>query len=113
MSMAPDKKTRSPHLIIIGFDEIVCNKYLRCIEDAIHERSINSYSIIDLDSQKDEIEKKIRKLRVKPKNRYYLPDRRKTGIYFSPQDFNSIMDSIKRREKKLKIYIATELKEHD
>jgi hypothetical protein len=35
--------TAKHHLIVVGFDEIVANKYLPCIEDAVRSGHINSY----------------------------------------------------------------------
>lgn len=41
------------HLVVVGFDEIVSNKYLSCIKEAIELGEIDSYSIIDLEFQKN------------------------------------------------------------
>ena len=55
-------------LIIIGFDEIVSNKYIDIIEKAIKDKQISSYSIIDLEDSKNEIKNRISKIYIKPAN---------------------------------------------
>lgn len=43
-------------LVVIGFDEIVSNKYIVVIEEAIKNGKISTYSIIDLKSAQKEID---------------------------------------------------------
>ena len=44
------------HLVIVGFDDIIADKYMDSIEYAILDGHINGYSIIDLFSNQDWIE---------------------------------------------------------
>ena len=101
------------HLVIVGFDDIVCNKYLPCIEKAVGSKFIDSYSIIELESQKINIEEKISHIKLKPTSVYYLPDPRRKGVYADLEDFEPIFKEIKKYKGKLKVYIATELKAHE
>ena len=104
-----------PHLVVVGFDEIVSNKYLPCIESAIQSRKINGYSVIDLITQKDEIETRLQSLKTKPIRTYYLPAPTaptKDG-WAIESDFSPIFQDLMHKESKLKVYIATELKAHE
>lgn len=99
------------HLIVVGFDDIVGDKYLSCIEEAINLGFIDSYSVIDLKSRKSEIDSKISSINLKPEGVYYLPDSKDA---WADQDiFGPVLEKIKRQKGKLKIYIATELKAHE
>lgn len=98
------------HLIIVGFDEIVSNKYIDIIEKAIFKNAIDSYSIIDLESERRNIKIRIDKLKIKPKKQYYLKD--VNNREFNIKQVNEIFDEILSSEKNVKVYIATELKSH-
>ena len=63
---------KNTHLVIIGFDEIVVNKYLYIVNETIKKGVINGYSIIDLQKEKETVEKRIKKAEIKPKMTYYL-----------------------------------------
>ncbi|MEK7180049.1 MAG: hypothetical protein AAB706_01095 [Patescibacteria group bacterium] len=101
------------HLVIVGFDEIVANKYISCIERAVKESHVDSYSIIDLQSQKRVIDKKIQQMKLRPEKVYYIPDPKGKGVWSDPKDFEPIFEVLKKEKGKLKIYIATELKAHE
>lgn len=100
------------HLIIIGFDEIVVNKYLMCVNKAIIEGKIVGYSIIELESEKENIEKRVNTAEIKPDNIYYLKesivDEKKSTEEFAP-----VIHKIQEKYKRIKIYIATEIKCHE
>ena len=98
------------HLVIIGFDEIVSNKYIDIIEKAILENRISSYSIIDLKSEEKHIKHRINKLKIKPKKEYYLND--KNNREFNINEIDNIFKDILDNNYKVKVYIATELKSH-
>lgn len=40
------------HLVVVGFSNNVINKYLACFNEAIKIEKIDSYSILELESQK-------------------------------------------------------------
>ncbi|HBA46098.1 hypothetical protein A2443_00465 [Candidatus Nomurabacteria bacterium RIFOXYC2_FULL_43_16] len=101
------------HLIVVGFDDIVGNKYLPCIEEAIDLGFIDSYSVIDLESQKVEIDNKIASLKLKPEKVYYLPDSKKKDAWADPDIFGPIFEKLKKQKGIIKVYIATELKAHE
>ena len=101
------------HLIVVGFDDIVGNKYLPCIEEAINLGLIDSYSVIDLESQKVEIDRKIASINLKPEKVYYLPDSKRKGISAGPNIFGPLLKKIKQQKGMIKVYIATELKAHE
>lgn len=100
------------HLIIIGFDEIVVNKYLTFVNKAIKKGTITGYSIIELEKERINIEKRIKKAEIEPENIYYL----KEAIMDegkSIKEFSPIIQKIKEMHKNIKIYIATEIKCHE
>ncbi|MFJ4826092.1 hypothetical protein ACIP5L_22760 [Streptomyces bacillaris] len=101
------------HLIVIGFDEIVANKYLPCIRDAIRSGHITSYSIIDLESQRTEIDRRISTASVKPRGVVYLPD---CGdrIQETPQRLiATAIEGLRVHGVPTKVYIATEVRAHE
>lgn len=93
------------HLVIIGFDEIVSNKYIEIIFDSIENGMIEGYHVFDLLSQREEIEKRVEKLRVKPVSVIYLKDES------WKQDFEEKICLICQKNN-IKVYIATEAREH-
>lgn len=102
------------HLVVVGFDEIVANKYIACIDEAIKQGYIDGYSIIDLESQKDEIEKRISSIDLKPNNTYFIPvPNNSKGVWANEIDFKPIFDKLITQFVEIKVYIATELKAHE
>lgn len=100
------------HLIIIGFDEIVVNKYLMCINNAIKEGRVKGYSIIELEEERENIEKRINKAEIKPDKVYYLKESIMNEEE-STKEFAPLIQSIKGKYGNIKVYIATELKCHE
>ncbi|MFF1725625.1 hypothetical protein [Streptomyces sviceus] len=101
------------HLIVVGFDEIVANKYLPCIRDAINSGHIDSYSIIDLESQRTEIDGRIKAASVKPRGVFYLPD---SGdrVRETPQELIAVaIQRLRVPGVPTKVYIATEVRAHE
>ncbi|WP_329133630.1 hypothetical protein OG552_16515 [Streptomyces sp. NBC_01476] len=101
------------HLIVVGFDEIVVNKYLSCIRDAIRSGHIDSYSIIDLESQQKEIDRRIEATSTKPRSVVYLPD-------FGGRVRETPQELIAAAVQRLRVpgvptmmYIATEVRAHE
>jgi hypothetical protein len=108
------KQKELEHLVVIGFDDIVANKYITCIEEAINQKYIDGYSVIDLEIQRGEIENKIEKLKLKPENVIFL---KKPEVlhdnWADPSIFEPVIEKLRQTKGKLKIYIATELKAHE
>lgn len=93
------------HLVIIGFDEIVSNKYIDIVNSAIENGTIEGYLVFDLFSQKEEIEQRVEKLQVKPVSTIYLRDN------CWKQEFEDKI-CVVCCEFDIKVYIATEAREH-
>lgn len=100
------------HLVIIGLDDIVSDKYFSCVKDAIKKGLIDGYSVIDLESQREEVSKKILQADQKPEYVYYLPVPG-DGVWATPDEFAPLIKKIEQQKGKLKVYIATELKAHE
>jgi hypothetical protein len=102
-----------PHLVVVGFDEIVSNKYLSCIQDAINLGAIDSYSVIDLESERGEILKRIKSIPLKPENAFFLPNPQYKDQWANREDFEPIFRELRDKKGTIKVYIATELKAHE
>jgi hypothetical protein len=101
------------HLVIIGFDEIVFNKYLELVIDAINTEVIDSYSIIDLEEQEINIQKQISKLRIKPIKTCFLKTQRSIFKFKLSIEFEKFIKGLKNDNFHLKVYIATEVRSHE
>ena len=102
------------HLVIIGFDDIVADKYMVPIDKAIKAGKIDGYSIFDLLSEKKEILKRIDKVNVKPEYIYFLNNQyTEDNNWANPKEFGPLLQKILREKGKIKVYIATELKAHE
>lgn len=91
------------HLVIIGFDDIVINKYMEIINKYISNNTLEGYYIFDLESQKYQIEKKLLCLQIKPTEAFYL------NVENWKEDFTKKIRIIKNEYK---VYIATEARWH-
>lgn len=101
------------HLIVVGFDSIVANKYLSCIRNAVRSGHIDSYSIIDLESQRLAIEQRLQAVDLKPRGIVYLPDS-EARVQGTPQEL--IAGAVQRLSAPgvpAKVYIATEVRAHE
>ena len=104
---------KNTHLVIIGFDEIVVNKYLCIVNEAIKKGVINGYSIIDLQKEKETVEKRIKKAEIKPKMTYYLSNPKTISEEIAIKELDGVINNIRKENEEIKIYIATELKYHE
>jgi hypothetical protein len=100
------------HLIIVGFDDIIADKYMETIEQSISDGHINGYSIIDLSSNKDWIEQKLQKVNVQPELKYFIKAPKSKDKWADRDGFQPIFNEIKEKKGEIKVYIATELKAH-
>lgn len=102
------------HLVIVGFAEVVASKYLKTLTDAIKSGFINSCSVIDLESKKDDIEKMLAEVDFIDSNDvYFLPDSTKKDVWADPEIFEPVLNKIIEQKGKIKVYISTELKAHE
>lgn len=96
-----------PQLLIIGYDEIVHDKYIEIFIKHVQNGALNGFSIIDLESEKSEVNNKISKLSQKPDDIFYLFNKDTT-------EYIDILDNFRRKyNNNIYIYIATELKYHE
>ncbi|QUA52179.1 hypothetical protein [Aristaeella lactis] len=106
--------TNNCHLLIVGFDEIVANKYMEVVLKCIQEGIVSGYSIIDLCGQERRIEKWIGETEAKPDACYYMPySACKNGIKIDEQSFKRIVFQLIDKNMNLKVYIATEASSHE
>jgi hypothetical protein len=101
------------HLVVIGFDEIVSDKYLSCVQKAIDDGNLDGYSVIDLESERSAINARMNEVKLKPVNIYYLPDMRDRTCWADPGIFLPVLDRLRSEKSPLRVYIATEVKAHE
>lgn len=99
------------HLVIVGFGDVVSYKYLECIKDAIGRGELDAYSVVDIESQKDKVQKRIKSIGMKPENIFYLADTKDETIGL--EDFLPIFTKLKKDKSKLKVFISTEARAHE
>lgn len=100
----------SYHLLIIGFDEIVANKYLIEIQKAAQAGYVAGYSVVDLESQSGVISSRIENLEVKPDVIHYLKDDNEATIQ---ESFASFFNDFRENHCRVRAYIATEVRAHE
>lgn len=101
------------HLVIVGFDDIVADKYMPSIEEAHYKGHIKGYSIIDLESNRDWIEGKLRKVNIQPDSKHYIKIAKGKGKWADKSIFKPVLDEIISQKGNIKVYIAAELKAHE
>ncbi|WP_437873482.1 hypothetical protein [Sorangium sp. So ce363] len=104
---------QSYHLVVVGFDEIVANKYLPSIQAAKNAGHIESYSVLDLEYERQAVDARLRELTFKPETVFYLPDPRQRTCWDDPGAFVPILEQLRSQKHQLRIYIATEVKAHE
>ena len=104
---------KSCHLIVVGFDEIVLNKYLELIDVAMKEGVLDGFTIVDLAKERDEIVKRLARALIQPECTYYLttPD----VLHEKEQlaEFDEVVQKVRSTHDEIKIYIATEVSYHE
>ena len=101
------------HLVVVGFDEIVLNKYLEIVDKAIKGGILDGFSIVDLAKERDEIEKRLARALIQPEKTYYLqtPDLLHEAEQMA--EFDGIARRIEAAHGEIKLYIATEASYHE
>ncbi|MGW2081933.1 hypothetical protein ACWCOW_34310 [Streptomyces sp. NPDC001939] len=100
---------------MVGYDEIVANKYLTCIRDAVEAGYIDSYSVIDLESERPAVERRIQGADLKPREVVYLP-KPVLGANAQRKQQELIGAAVRQLglpELPMKVYIATEVRAHE
>lgn len=101
-----------PRLIVVGFDEIVANKYLPCIAAAIEQGHLESYAVIDLASQRTTIEARLQAAPLKPAAVAFVPDREAFDAAVQQQSIDRAVNSAAGPSRAIRMYIATEVRAH-
>jgi len=101
------------HLVIVGFDDIIADKYMDTIYQAISDGHINGYSIIDLFSNQYWIEQKLQKVNIQPELKYFIQVTKDKNKWADKEDFKPIFDEIIKKKGEIKVYIAAEIKAHE
>lgn len=101
------------HLVVVGFDEIVLNKYLELVDAAIKEGVLDGFSIVDLSIEQEEVEKRLDRALIRPEKTYYLQKPDMLHEEEQLAEFDSVMQKILEKHEEVKIYIATEVRYHE
>lgn len=102
----------SAQLVVVGFDEIVAHKYLPCIASAISDGHLRSYSIIDVESEREPIEARLREVPLSPRHVHYLPDPSPAHA-MSEARIREAFARVTDGSGPVRAYIATEVKAHE
>ncbi|MFI1884930.1 hypothetical protein [Streptomyces jumonjinensis] len=104
---------RRHNLVVVGFDEIVANKYLPCISNVVEAGYIDSYSVIDLESERSTIEERLQAVDLQPREIVYLPDSGTTTEQTQPKLIGTAVRQLRLPDMPMKVYIATEVQAHE
>ncbi|MFI5781235.1 hypothetical protein [Nocardia sp. NPDC051570] len=99
-------------LVVVGFDEIVANKYMPCIARALKDGYLQSYSIIDLESERQAVEARLAGLDPQPRKCVFLPSGRR-GAAGDGGAVRAALAGAKVRGLPAMAYIATEVGAHE
>lgn len=103
--------TPKHHLVIIGFDEIVANKYMACVRQAMRDGAIEGYSVVDLESERGAVEARLRVADPPPHETVFLPD---SGTGMRAMEMTAAVLRRHRGDgRSVKVYIATEVRSHE
>ncbi|WP_435593848.1 hypothetical protein [Nocardia sp. bgisy118] len=99
-------------LVVIGYDEIVRNKYMPCIRAAIEDGHLDSWSVIDLESEREVIEQRLVGVDPQPRMKVFVPSDR--GNQARARDTaRSALGMLRLPGLPMKAYIATEVGSHE
>lgn len=101
------------HLVIVGFDEIVFNKYMSVIDQAVKSGNIQGYSIIELESQRSWVFSSLEQVKLQPQNTYFIKEPRDTKEWSAFDGFKVFFEDILSQGLTPKVYIATEVRAHE
>lgn len=102
-----------PHLVVVGFDEIVVNKYLPCIARAIQNGRVDAYSVIDLESARATIERRVGRVDPRPRDVVYVPELDGLSTERQARVINSAFRRLQVPGRPTMAYIATEVRAHE
>ncbi len=101
--------TNKKHLIIVGFGPVASYKYSRCIKSAIEQGVISSYSIVDLETQRDAVITRIKGLPAQPDGIFFLPNSDGFTVEDGIRYFDNICkDVVDKTGSSIKVIISTE-----
>ncbi len=99
-------------LVVIGFDEIVRNKYMPCIKEAIADGHLDSWSIVDLEPEREVIEARLVGADPQPRMKLFLPADGDNPTQ-ARETARSALRHIRLPGLPMKVYIATEVGSHE
>ena len=106
--------TNKKHLIIVGFGPVASYKYSRCIKSAIEQGVISSYSIVDLETQRDTVLARIKGLPAQPDGIFFLPNSDGFTVEDGINHFDSVCrDIVNKTGSSIKVIISTEAQAHE
>jgi len=103
------------HLIIVGFGPVTWHKYSHFILASLKKGDIDSYSIVDLESQKTLVLRRIKNLPVPPETVFFISDSDfDAGSESGIRNFDRFCKAQTEKHRgELKIFIATEPQAHE
>lgn len=107
------KKKVIPHLIVVGFGDLIPYKYLTTIKDAFDRGIIDGYSIVELVSQSEMIKQRLNKVDFKPAEIHFINNATSNKTWACQKEFGPVFDSLIKKHHNIKVFIATEVKAHE
>jgi predicted dehydrogenase len=102
-------------LVVVGFGPVTSYKYSRMIADAVRSGVVDSYSVVDLESQRRVIDGRLSPMAIPPEEVLLLPDAsavQKTGS-ISPEFDRWLGQKLENPGKRVRVFIATEPQAHE
>jgi predicted dehydrogenase len=106
-------KGHLPHLVIVWFGAVMSLKYVKFLKSYKDKWLIDWYTIVDLDTKKESVEKQIKRLVFKPDFAFFLSSANMWENLTGTDDFWTHIAELKREKRNIKVYIATEAKSHE
>ncbi|MGW0329061.1 hypothetical protein [Nocardia sp. NPDC003183] len=99
-------------LVVIGYDEIVRNKYMPVIRDAIAEGHLDSWSLIDLESEREVIEARLVGADPQPRTKFFVQSDRGDPA-LALETAQTALRFLRLPGLPMLAYIATEVGSHE
>lgn len=99
-------------LVVVGFDDIVANKYMPVIRAAIADGDLDSWSMVDLESEREVIEARLVGVDPQPRMKLFVASDRGDAAR-ALETARSALGLLRVPGLPMKVYIATEVGAHE
>jgi len=100
------------HLVIVGLGQVVPYKYLSCISEYVGRGVLDGYSIIDLETEKESVSRRVDATGLQPENVFFCSAADSRHSFADRRHFAPIFEKLLEQKQKLKVFISPEVKAH-